>query len=145
MAFLNNARSSQELGWVTAVQEAARMAEKATARGDQRDDLIAVMVRLRRMSQTWDEADLIVPEHVLPKIYQLAEAYQGVQAHRTLHVDAKMPNKGYTRRAFLKNDEMTVIEIFTRPHTPEQNQDDQRRQSLRGRRSHGVDTTTIDL
>lgn len=138
MAFLDNARSTQEMGWVRAVQEAVIAAQKDGDRGTIRTDLIAVGVRFKRLSMTWDEVDLIVPEHVLPKIYQLAEAYQGVQAHRTLHVDAKTPNEGHTRRAFFKNDEMTVIEIFTKPHTPPKNDEDVRRSRFRG---HGSERT----
>lgn len=138
MAFLDNARSTQELGWVRAVRDAEIMARKGVVR----DDLIAVGVRFKRLSMTWDEVDLIVPEHVLPKIYQLAEAYQGVQAHRTLHVDARTPNDGHTRRAFFKNDEMTVIEIHTKPHTPPQNDEDVRRSRFRG---HGGSANAMGL
>lgn len=132
MAFLDNARSTQEMGWVRAVQEAVISAQKDMDRGTKRTDLINVGVRFRRMSMSWDEEPIIVPEHVLPQIYQLAEAYQGVQAHRTLHVDARVPNEGHTRRAFFKNDEMTIIEVHTRPHTPPQNDEDVRRSRFRG-------------
>lgn len=144
MAFLDNARSTQELGWARAVRDAEIMARQGVVR----NDLIAVGVRFKRLSMTWNEADLIVPEHVLPQIYQLAEAYQGVQAHRTLHVDAHTPNHGHTRRAFFKNDEMTVIEIFTKPHTPPQNDEDVRRSRFRGHgseRTTHIDLDTIDL
>lgn len=132
MAFLDNARSTQEMGWVRAVQEAVIAAQKDMDRGTKRTDLVNVGVRFRRMSMSWDEEPIVVPEHVVPKIYQLAEAYQGVQAHRTLHVDARVPNEGHTRRAFFKNDEMTIIEVHTRPHTPPQNDEDVRRSRFRG-------------
>lgn len=115
-----------------AVQEAVVRAQQDMDRGTKRTDLIEVGVRFRRMSMTWDEVDLVIPEHVLPKIYQLAEAYQGVQAHRTLHVDARVPNEGHTRRAYFKNDELTIIEVFTKPHTPPQNDEDVRRSRFRG-------------
>lgn len=134
MGFWEIARGEQDLARVAKVHEGVIAAQQADDRGDPLD-MTEVTVRWRRFSQSWDEAPVIIPADLLPTACALAASYQDATAYPVLHVDAKTPNEERGRYVTFKNDESVVIELHTKPHVPEKNQDDRRRAKLRGRNS----------
>ena len=138
MAFLDNARGAHDLTRAKHVRDAVILAQQASDRGED-TDLVEVTVRYKRMSMSYEEAPVIVPREVLPQMQQLALNYL---AYGKLHINAAMGNSEYGRFVALTPDkELLVIELVHKDHVPEQNQDDQRRAKLRGRRSH---ITSVD-
>lgn len=141
MAFLDNARGVQDGEQVRVVREAVIRAQQANDRGEE-TDLVEVVVRYVRMSMKYEEAPIIVPRAVLPRLHALASNYL---AYPKLHIDAVTGNLAYSKYVALTPDkELLVIELVHTTHTPEQNQDDKRRASLRGRRASQANAMGLD-
>lgn len=133
MGFWEIAKGKKDLERVARIHEGVITAQIASDRGEPMD-MTEVTVRWRRMSQQWEENPVIIPTEHLGIACQLAMSYQDVTTYPVLHADARTANEEHGRYVTFKNDEMTVIELLTKPHVPEQNQDDRRRAKLRGNR-----------
>lgn len=145
MGFWENAKGDRDLDRVRRIQEGIVKAQQASDRNEP-VRMTSVFVRWRRFSQSWDEAPIVIPTSLLPVACQLAASYQDATAYPVLHVDAATPNEDLGRYVTFKNDESVVIELHTRVHVPEQNQDDRRRAKLRGARNlAAVDPSEIEL
>lgn len=140
MAFLENAADGEDLRAADRVRDLIVRAQTAKDRGED-TDLVQVIVRYRRENVAYEEAPIVIPRDALSSLYRLASAYL---SYRTLRVHANTGNADFVRCVFLTPDQNLYIEVTHKDHQPEQNQDDQRRASLRGRRSQ-VDTFAADL
>lgn len=139
MGFWEIARGDRDLGRVAKIHEGIIAAQQADDRGEP-VPMTEVTVRWRRLSQSWEEAPVIIPTDLLSVACSLAASYQDATAYPVLHVDAASGNPEHGRYVTFKNDDIVVIELHTRPHVPEQNQDDRRRAKLHG----GHRTRTAD-
>jgi hypothetical protein len=131
MGFWENAKGSKDLDRVRQIHEGITRAQQADDRGEP-VEMTEIVVRWRRLSQSWDEAPVIIPTRFVGIACSLAVSYQDAAAYPVLHVDAASGNPEHGRYVTFKNDDMTVIELHTKPHVPEQNQDERRRAKLRG-------------
>lgn len=138
MGFWELARGNKDLERVAKIHEGVIAAQQASDRGEP-VPMTEVTVRWRRLSQSWEEAPVIIPTDLLSVACSLAASYQDAAAYPVLHVDAASGNPEHGRYVTFKNDDIVVIELHTRPHVPEQNQDDRRRASLRGHRTRTPD------
>jgi hypothetical protein len=128
MAFLDVANTSQHMGFAREIREAIDRVRRDGGRGD---DLIEVTVRYVRMTTTrYAESPFVVPRSVLPKVYQLAKAYQHPRDYPVLHADAITGNAGHSKRAFFQNEETWIIEVVYRNAEPELNDEDIRRRNM---------------
>lgn len=139
MGFWELARGTKDLERISKIHEGVVMAQAAKDRGEP-VPMTEVTVRWRRMSMSWDEAPVIIPTDLLPVACALSASYQDAKQYPVLHVDANSGNPENGRYVTFKNDEIIVIELHTRPHVPESNQDEQRRAKLRGSASHRIRT-----
>jgi hypothetical protein len=131
MGFWEIAKGTKDLDRVARIHEGVMTARIANNQGEP-VPMTEITVRWRRLSQSWEENPLIIPTDLLPIACQLAVSYQDADTYPVLHVDAASGNPEHGRYVTFKNDEVTVIELHTKPHVPEQNQDERRRAKLRG-------------
>ncbi|QNJ57669.1 hypothetical protein SEA_KEANU_64 [Streptomyces phage Keanu] len=137
MGFWENARGDKDLDRVRQVHQGIIRAQQANDLGDP-VDMTEVTVRVMHYDHTWEEVPVIIPTDLLSVACRLAVSYQNAAEYPVLHVDGRMPNEGHGRYITFTNDAQTVIELRTKPHIPEQNQDDRRRAKLRGNRAQNL-------
>lgn len=138
MGFWELAGGNKDLERVAKIHEGVIAAQQASDRGEP-VPMTEVTVRWRRLSQSWDEAPVIIPTDLLPVVCALSASFQDAKQYPVLHVDAVSGNPEHGRYVTFKNDDIVVIELHTKPHVPKQNQDEQRRASLRGHRTRTPD------
>lgn len=112
MSFLDNAQPGTTSAHYARAIEIAR--DSITA--DQ-DNLVEITVQVRRLSTKYREAPFVLPASALSDLYALAETY--MRSLDVLHVEFETGNPEYGGCAFLKVDEMLVIEILRQAHKPE--------------------------
>lgn len=131
MGFWEIAKGSKDLDRVRQIHEGIALAQQRADQGDP-VPMTEIVVRWRRLSQSWEEAPVVIPTALLPIACRLSVSYQDAAAYPVLHVDAASGNPEHGRYVTFKNDEVTVIELHTKPHVPEQNDEDIRRRKLHG-------------
>ena len=121
MGFFDNAENGRDIGLVRSVRDGIQR-----VRDGERDNLVEVIVRVRRMNLTkYAEAPFVIPRDLLSDVYALAENFR--RSLDVIAIDHVPGNDLYNVRAFLKMDETVVIEVVSRDYEPPLNDEDVRR------------------